>query len=130
MKTMIVIMLAGLFMAVSGRAGVTLPPAEQMTLDNGLTVVVIEQHELPLVSMRLTFRAGSIHDPGDKPGLANFCNEMLMRGTSTRSARRIAEEIAFGGGSLYNYITREQGCFAGDQLVSENDYFPSGTPGP
>jgi zinc protease len=79
---------------------VKLPPITEDTLANGLVIVAIENHELPVVTMRLTIRAGSSYDPIDKAGLADFTSGLLRQGTKLKSATQIAEAIDFVGGSL------------------------------
>ena len=64
-----------------------------MTLPNGLTILVLEDHRLPLVTARLTILgAGALNDPADLPGLANVTAAMLKEGTKTRSSKQIAEQ--------------------------------------
>lgn len=102
-------------------AKVTLPPMQQFRLDNGLTIQVIERHTLPLFSLRLAFRAGSVNDPADKNGLANLCSEMLMRGTKNRTDKQIVSEIALGGGNLNVYCDRERAGFSGEFLSEQGE---------
>ncbi|MGA2881263.1 MAG: pitrilysin family protein [Bryobacteraceae bacterium] len=72
---------------------VTLPRPTEMTLPNGLTVLVLEDHRLPLVTARLNILgAGALNDPADMPGLANITAAMLKEGTKTRSSKQIAEQ--------------------------------------
>jgi zinc protease len=72
---------------------VKLPKPTEMTLPNGLAVLVLEDHRLPLVTARLTILgAGALNDPADVPGLANVTAAMLKEGTATRSSKQIAEE--------------------------------------
>lgn len=70
------------------------------TLDNGLTVVIVEHHEQPAVSVRLMVPAGRLYEPADSPGLVQAVTSLLDQGTATRSAQEIAEAIDFVGGSL------------------------------
>jgi zinc protease len=71
---------------------VKIPRPTEMTLPNGLTVLVLEDHKLPLVTARLTILgAGALNDPADVPGLANITAAMLKEGTKTRSSKQIAE---------------------------------------
>jgi zinc protease len=79
---------------------VKLPPIERITLDNGLKLIVIEHHELPVVAFRMVFKSGSAFDPPGKAGLADLTAGLLRKGTKTRTATQIAEEIDFVGGSL------------------------------
>lgn len=53
------------------------PPPRFERLDNGLRVVVVEDHTLPLVSVQIWYRVGSAQDPLDKPGLAAVCRAIL-----------------------------------------------------
>ena len=78
---------------------IKLPPIKKTTLDNGLEVIIIEHHELPVVAFRLVLKSGSACDPSSKAGLANLTAGLLRKGTKTRSATQIAEEIDFVGGS-------------------------------
>jgi zinc protease len=78
----------------------TLPVPKQMTLSNGLTVLLTEQHNLPIVAARLVTLGGSGDNPSDKPGLAGFTARMLTEGTKTRSALKIADDLAQIGARL------------------------------
>ncbi len=73
---------------------VKLPKAVESKLANGLTILVMEDHRLPTVTVRLVLQgAGALNDPADMPGLANLTAAMLKEGTTTRSSKQIAEEI-------------------------------------
>ena len=72
---------------------VKLPRPTELTLLNGLTVMVLEDHRLPLVTARLNILgAGALNDPADVPGLANITAAMLKEGTKMRSSKQIAEQ--------------------------------------
>ncbi|MEN3277443.1 MAG: zinc protease, partial [Massilia sp.] len=77
-----------------------LPQGEAFTLANGLTVIHHYNPALPLVSAELVVRSGSDANPPTLPGLAGFTAQMLTEGTATRSAPRIADEIAQLGAFL------------------------------
>lgn len=81
-------------------APVQLPPYTTTTLKNGLTVFVMPTHRLPLVDLRLVVRAGSVDDPAGREGLASLTADLLTQGAGARSARQLAEDIAFVGGTL------------------------------
>ncbi len=66
---------------------------------NGLTLILNERAELPVVAASLVFKTGSDANPLDKPGLANFVAAMLDEGTPTRNALQIADEVAQLGAS-------------------------------
>ena len=69
------------------------------TLANGLRLLVIEHRAQPIVSLRLVIRTGSTVD-GNLPGLASMTGELLTKGTQTRTATQIADQIDFVGGQL------------------------------
>ena len=121
MKRFICLTLILLTAATATYAKIILPPAQEIRLTNGLTIQVIERHNLPLFSLRLTFRAGSINDPVRKDGLAGLCSEMLMRGTKTRTDKQIAAEIALGGSTLNVYCDRERAGFSGEFLSDQGE---------
>jgi len=77
-----------------------LPRGESFKLANGLTVIHHYNPALPLVSAELVVRSGSDANPPALPGLAGFTAQMLTEGTVTRSAPRIADEIAQLGAFL------------------------------
>ncbi|MBV9482208.1 MAG: insulinase family protein [Acidobacteria bacterium] len=72
----------------------TLPIAQSFTLANGLTVILAEQHKLPVVSARLVVLTGSDANPVNRPGLASFTATMLGEGTNRRSAPQVADDAA------------------------------------
>jgi len=59
----------------------TFPKVEQFTLDNGLKVVVVEKHTLPVVEGRLMLDAGALREPANKNGLASLTGRLLTEGT-------------------------------------------------
>ncbi|NWF71785.1 MAG: insulinase family protein [Nitrospirae bacterium] len=67
---------------------------------NGITVIVLEQHFLPIVEIHALIKTGSAQDPPDKAGLANLVASLLDEGTTTRTSRQLAEQIDFVGGAL------------------------------
>jgi zinc protease len=80
---------------------VKLPKAVESKLGNGLTILVMEDHRLPTVTMHMVLQgAGALNDPPDMPGLANLTAAMLKEGTTTRSSKQIAEDIERLGASI------------------------------
>jgi zinc protease len=78
----------------------TLPEGETFRLANGLRVIHHHNPALPLVAAELVIRSGSDANPDELPGLAGFTAQMLQEGTATRSAPRIADEVAQLGAFL------------------------------
>ena len=79
---------------------VAFPAVGRDTLDNGLELVVVENHEQPVVSVRLYVPAGEIADPEGTVGVANLTARTLDEGTATRSAAEIASTVEGAGASL------------------------------
>jgi zinc protease len=77
-----------------------LPQPQVFQLENGLTVYLVERHELPIVATQLVTLAGSSAAPGDQPGLAGLTAALLTEGTATRSAEQIANRAALLGTDL------------------------------
>lgn len=72
---------------------VKLPRPVEITLPNGLTLLVLEQHRLPTVQYDLWIKNGAISDPKDMPGLASFTADLLREGTATLNSSQIASEL-------------------------------------
>jgi zinc protease len=79
---------------------VHLPLPAVRVLANGLTVAVIERHELPIISLRLVVKSGPEADPPNLPGTAQFVGGLLDEGTTKRSAQEIARTIDHAGGTI------------------------------
>ena len=87
-----------------------LPNMVEKTLPNGLKLVVVEQHEMPLVDIALVIRTGAEADPVGKGGLATLTANMLDEGAGTRDALGIADQVGFlaidlGTGSSWDQST-------------------------
>jgi zinc protease len=81
-------------------AELKLPPYKRVKLQNGMTLLLMEQHEVPLISFSVVIRSGAIADPPGKDGLASVTAELLRKGTKTRTADQLSGELDFIGGQL------------------------------
>ena len=85
----------------------SIPPGVKLTtLENGLTIIVREDHSAPVVSAQAWAMAGSIHE--DKwlgAGLSHVLEHMLFKGTSTRPGSRIDQEVQEAGGYMNAYTS-------------------------
>lgn len=77
-----------------------IPKPFQTTLDNGLRVIIFENERLPLVSFRLAFHSGDIHDPKGATGMTSAMASMLTEGTENYTSRQLAEKIERLGASV------------------------------
>ena len=80
---------------------VSLPPITTKQLPNGLKLLIVEQHELPLADFVLLVGSGSTAASGNKAGTANLVSQMLREGTTTRKSLEIADQTAFLGIRLF-----------------------------
>lgn len=76
---------------------VSLPPITTRELPNGLKLMIVEQHELPLADFVLVVSSGGTVDPAGKPGIANLTAAMLTEGTTSRSSLEISDQLAYLG---------------------------------
>jgi predicted Zn-dependent peptidase len=102
----ITLMLSGP-LTVRAAQGIKLPPYKRTVLANGLTLLLMEQSEVPVISFDFILRAGSAADPSGKEGLAGLTAALLRRGTKTRSADDISNQLDFVGGELGASVTHD-----------------------
>jgi zinc protease len=79
---------------------VVIPAVRERTLPNGLKVAVVERKNVPLVTVSLLVKSGANAEDAKSAGLANMTASLLTKGTKTRSATEIAQEIEFLGANL------------------------------
>ncbi len=77
-----------------------LPTPQEKTLANGLRVIVAQKSDVPLISASLRIGSGSSSDPEGLAGLASMTADIATRGTTTRSATQIAQEIESLGAGI------------------------------
>jgi predicted Zn-dependent peptidase len=92
--------LLGTTVDANAQGSLSMPPFKKVKLNNGLTLLLSEQHEAPIVSFNFIVRAGSVDDPAGKEGVASLAAGLLRKGTSTRSADQISGDLDFIGGEL------------------------------
>jgi len=95
-----ILLLATLLSTSVFSQGVQLPPRSRHTLENGLTVILMEHRRVPVVYFRLVARGGSADDPEGFEGLAGVTCALMREGTTTHTSTEIAQAIDNIGGSL------------------------------
>ncbi len=100
---------------------IAIPAPRETVLPNGLTLVVVEDKRLPLVSYRLAFRVGGAFDPPGLPGLTDLLAGLLPEGTESRTSKEIAEEVARMGASLSAGANSDYTIVAASALAPFND---------
>ncbi len=82
------------------------PQFYRKVLKNGMTVI-LEKRNLPVVSVAFAVRNGGVNEKEEEKGISHFIEHMLYKGTPTRNAKRIAEEIEKNGGDLNGFTSEE-----------------------
>ncbi|MCE9587527.1 MAG: insulinase family protein [Verrucomicrobia bacterium] len=81
------------------------------TLPNGLRVATQTMPASQTVAVGIWCGVGARHEPARIGGISHFLEHLLFKGTKTRSARRISEEVEGVGGDLNAYTAEERTCF-------------------
>jgi len=73
---------------------IEIPQVKRVTLANGMQVFLLEDHELPLVSLSALIRTGSVYEPADKIGLAAITGAVMRTGgTTSKTGDQIDEQL-------------------------------------
>jgi zinc protease len=103
-------LLCALF-AILPAAMAAIPVVQSFHTDNGVRVVFVESHELPMVDLRMSFAAGSARD-GAKPGQAKFTSLLLGQGAGGKSADAISDAFAALGAQFDQSVDRDIGSLS------------------
>jgi zinc protease len=106
-------------MTVTAHPG--LSPARTV-LDNGAVVIAKQSHTTPAVTVHAALGAGTIFDPPHLVGLAHFVSRTIDRGTTTRPAETIADELDRRGVSLATSVNRHVLSLVGTCLVGDLEF--------
>ncbi len=82
------------------RQKLNLPEPVRFELSNGLKVVFIEKHEVPLIQLNIAVNSGLVDEPKDKQGISSFVMDMLDEGAAGKTALELSDEIDFLGVEL------------------------------
>src|SRR5687767_12277723 len=106
--------------SAQSNAGYKLPAYEKFTLKNGLTVYLMEQHEVPKISVSVILPAGAIYD-GEKAGLASLTAAALNHGTQSYPKAKLDEELDFIGASVNTYASKESAGLSADFAAKDKE---------
>lgn len=93
------------------------------TLDNGLRVVIQEDHFAPVVAIQVWVKAGSADETPDVAGAAHVHEHMIFKGTTRRPVGAIAAEVESSGGQINAFTTADHTVY---HLVLASRYFCTG----
>jgi len=93
------VLMLGIAWTCSAQA-LKLPPHEKIVLKNGLTLLLMEKHGVPIVNVAAIVKGGAVADPTGQEGLASVTAGLLRKGTVKRSAQQFAADLDFIGGEF------------------------------
>jgi predicted Zn-dependent peptidase len=94
------ILLVLVFPAALFAQSIHIPPHEKVVFKNGLTVLLLEKHGVPIVNFAALVKTGAAADPAGEEGLASITAQLLRKGTQKRTAQQFAADSDFTGGSV------------------------------
>jgi zinc protease len=94
------VVLVLIFPAALCAQSIHMPPHEKVVFKNGLTVLLLEKHGVPIVNFAALVKTGSAGDPQGEEGLASITAQLLRKGTQKRTAQQFAADADFTGGSF------------------------------
>jgi len=100
--------LASLALPGLARAGLDLAAATVERLDNGLTVIVLEEPALPVVSLQMVYRVGARNESFGETGLAHFLEHMAFRSSENFPDTGLVSSIYAVGGEWHGYTWLDQ----------------------
>ena len=89
-------------------AALDLTRAAVTRLDNGLTLIVLEEHSRPIVSVQMLYKVGGRDDPAGRMGLAHFFEHMAFRASKNFPGTGLVSEIYDVGGEWHGYTWIDQ----------------------
>ena len=93
--------------AATQPAGAQIFNPTTFTLDNGLQVVVIENHRAPVVTHMVWYKVGAAEEPPGKSGIAHFLEHLMFKGTDKRAPGEFSKIIARNGGSENAFTSQD-----------------------
>jgi len=100
-------------------SGLKLPPYKKLKLPNGMTLLLMERHQVPLVSFEALINAGPVADPSGQAGVASLTAELLRKGTKTRSADQFSTALDFVGGQFRASVTAEYATISAEFMKKD-----------
>ena len=88
----------------------------EITLPNGLKVVLVEYGQVPKATVSLVVRSGNANETKSQVFLADLTGDLMQEGTTTRTAEQVANEAASMGGQVFVGVGLDQTTIQGDAL--------------
>jgi zinc protease len=91
----------------------------QYTLDNGLTILVLPDHSLPILSLQIHYQVGSRHELPGITGISHLFEHLMFRGTETLGPEEFSRILQAKGGEINAFTTRDNTSYF-ENLPSEH----------
>ena len=95
-------------LATAPQAALELRNAERHVLENGMTVILLEDRNFPVVSVQMLYKVGARNEITGKTGLAHFLEHMAFRATSAFPDTEVVSRIYATGGEWHGYTWTDQ----------------------
>src|SRR5687768_11432366 len=92
-------------------------------LENGLEVILEENHAAPVVAFQARVKVGSADEPEELAGISHLCEHMVFKGTQRRGVGHIAQEVERAGGEINAWTSYDETAY---HLVLANTFFDTG----
>lgn len=100
------LVVALLIPAVAGAASLT-ASTKEFTLNNGMKVLIVEDHKAPLATFQIWYRVGSRNEPIGKTGMSHLLEHMMFKGTPKYGSKQFSNIIQRNGGTDNAFTTKE-----------------------
>ncbi len=97
---LIIVLVAAACLSIVAGPAYSFPNVRRNVLNNGLTLLVSEEHTLPFVTLMLLVKAGSKDDPTGQGGVADLTASSLLLGAAGRGLKQINEDLDYMGASM------------------------------
>nr|WP_319248633.1 pitrilysin family protein [uncultured Celeribacter sp.] len=87
------------FISLAAPAMAMAADVTDFTLDNGMEIVVLEDHRAPVVAHTVWYKVGAADEPLGKSGIAHFLEHLMFKGTDEMAAGELSETVTRNGGS-------------------------------
>jgi zinc protease len=114
--SLLLILLVINFPAALFAQSIHIPAHEKVVFKNGLTVLLLEKHGVPIVNFAALVKTGAAADPPGQEGLASVTAQLLRKGTQKRTAQQFAADSDFTGGSVEADASADFSTVAGEFL--------------
>jgi zinc protease len=120
MKNILFLFFAMLAVNAGAQNNFKVPKYEKFKLKNGLTIYLMEQHEVPLINVSAVFDAGAMND-GDRYGLSSLTADALVFGTQKYTKPQIEEMTDYVGATLNTVAGKESASLTSSFAVKDQE---------